>query len=86
MIYQQTVICLFLMVLIPLSSEALPPPSPAGGGMLWLDETHDFVATVEAWFPDEEFEGLTAEAWIYFEEPPEPNIFWSIIGKRDDLI
>ena len=82
MIYRHILTFLFLITLIPLSSKALPPPSPAGGGMLRLDEKHDFVATVNAWFPDEQFEGLTAEAWIYFEQLPEPGTFWSIIGQE----
>ena len=82
MIHRQTFICIFLITLIQLSARALPPPSPAGGGMLKLDEKHDFVATTKAWFPDEQFEGLTAEAWIYFEEPPEHGTFWSIIGQE----
>ena len=81
MIYRQTLIYIFLMTLIQLSAIALPP-SPAGGGMLKLDEKHDFVATTKAWFPDEQFEGLTAEAWIYFEEPPDLFDFWSIIGQE----
>ena len=71
---------------MPFSIKALPPPSPAGGGMLRLDETHDFVATAEAWFPYEQFEGLTAEAWIYYEEPPVPGTFWSIIGQEGRFI
>ena len=82
MIYRQIFICFCLFALIALNANAFPPPSPAGGGMLRLDEKHDFVATVEAWFPDEQFEGLTAEAWIYFEEPPQPLSFWSIIGQE----
>ena len=82
MIYRQLFTSLFFFLLIPLSSKALLPPSPAGGGMLRLDETHDFVATVEALFPDEEFGELTAEAWIYFEEPPQFGTFWTIIGQE----
>ena len=82
MLHRHILTSLFLITLIPLSAKALPPPSPAGGGMLQLDETHDFVATIEAWFPDEQFTGLTAEAWIYFEEPPAPGSFWSIIGQE----
>ena len=82
MLHRQIYTCLFFLILIPLSSKALPLPSPAGGGMLRLDETHDFVATTEAWFPDEQFEGLTAEAWIYFENPPDLLSFWSIIGQE----
>ena len=82
MIYRHILTLLFLITFIPLSANALPLPSPAGGGMLRLDETHDFVATTEAWFPDKYFKGLTAEAWIYFEEPPAPGSFWSIIGQE----
>ena len=83
MIFRRIFVWLFLLTLIPLSGKAdHPPPSPAGGGMLSLDETHDFVATANAWFPDKEFEGLTAEAWIYFETPPEHGTFWSIIGQE----
>lgn len=82
MIYRYILTTLFLITLISLSSEALPPPSPAGGGMLKLDETHDFVATTEAWFPNKQFKGLTAEAWIYFEEPPQFRTFWTIIGQQ----
>ena len=82
MLHRRILTSLFLLILIPLSAKALPSASPAGGGMLWLDEKHDFVATVNAWFPDEQFEGLTAEAWIYFEEPPDLFDFWSIIGQE----
>ena len=82
MIYRHILISAFLILLISPNSMALPPPSPAGGGMLRLDEKHDFVATVEEWFPDEQFEGLTAEAWIYFEEPPQFLSFWTIIGQE----
>ena len=82
MIYRHILTSLFLITLIPLSSKGLPPPSPAGGGMLRLDETHDYVATTEAWFPNKQFKGLTAEAWVYFEEPPEHSTFWSIIGQE----
>ncbi|MDE0689553.1 MAG: hypothetical protein OXI61_15405 [Candidatus Poribacteria bacterium] len=82
MIYRHILTSLFLITLIPLMATALPPRSPAGGGMLRLDETHDFVATTNAWFPDEQFEGLTAEAWIYYEESPAPGTFWSIIGQE----
>lgn len=82
MINRRILICLFCFILTPFSIKALPPPSPAGGGVLRLDEKHDFVATANALFPDEQFEGLTAEAWIYFEEPPQFGTFWSIIGQE----
>ena len=82
MIYRKLFTCFFFLILIPLSAKALPPASPAGGGMLRLDETHDFLATVKGWFPNKEFKELTAEAWIYFEEPPGRLTFWSIIGQE----
>ena len=82
MIYRKLFTCFIFLILIPLSAKALPPPSPAGGGMLRLDETHDFVATTEAWFRNKQFKGLTAEAWIYFEEPPQFSTFWTIIGQE----
>ena len=82
MLYRQTFICILLITLIPLGSNALPPPSPAGGGMFRLDEKHDFVATLASWFPDAQFEGLTVEAWIYFTEPPQVSTFWTIIGQE----
>ena len=53
MTHRQIFTCFCLFALIVLNAKALLPPSPAGGGMLRLDEKHDFVATVEEWFPDE---------------------------------
>ena len=41
MIHYRSVICLVWLTLIPFSLKALPPASPAGGGMLRLDEKHD---------------------------------------------
>ena len=81
MIYLRIFTCILFLTLIALYANAVPP-SPAGGRMLQLDETHDFVGTSEAWFPNEQFEGLTAEAWIYFEEPLEPRTFCTIIGQE----
>ena len=51
MIYTRILTCVLLFILIALSAKAVPPPSPAGGRMLQLDETHDFVGTGQAWFP-----------------------------------
>ena len=81
MIYRSLFTSFLLLTLISLSVQAVPP-SPQDGRMLRLDETHNYVGTVEAWFPDEQFEQLTVEAWIYFEEPPGPSKFWSIIGQE----
>ena len=82
MIYRQLLICLFLLGWIALTAKALPPPSPAGGRMLRLDETHDFLGTDQAWFADQQFKQLTVEAWVYLEELPQDGTFWSIIGQE----
>lgn len=79
MIFRQLLTGFLLLTLISLSANALPPPSPQDGRMLRLDETHDYVGTGEAWFPDEQ---LTVEAWVYFEEPPVLSKLWSIIGQE----
>ena len=44
MIYLRILTCVLLLILISLCANAVPP-SPAGGRMLRLDETHDFVGT-----------------------------------------
>lgn len=76
-------ICSCLSLSICQIAEAQPRPSPAGGNYLWLDEEHDFVSTIERWFPDERFEELTVEAWVYIEELPDPETFWSIVCQAD---
>ncbi|MDE0483931.1 MAG: hypothetical protein OXI67_15220 [Candidatus Poribacteria bacterium] len=82
MIYRSLITSFLLLTLISLSVQAVPPPSPQEGRMLRLDETHNYVGTVDSWFPDEQFEELTVEAWVYFEEPPGPSKFWTIIGQE----
>ena len=82
MIFRQLITSIFLLTLISFSAKALPPPSPQDGRMLQLDEKHHYVGTVEAWFPDKQFEQLTVEAWVYFEEPPGPSKFWSVFGQE----
>ena len=75
-------ICSCLILLSAGFVEARLEESPAGGGWLQLDDEHDFVGTFKEWFPEEQFEELTAEAWIYTEESPDPGISWSIIGQE----
>ena len=66
--------CLFLLVLIPLSAKALPPPSPAGGNYLVLDGVDDYAVldfeTFGYLLPGGTNE-LTFEAWIYPTAPPD---------------
>ena len=66
--------CLFLLVLIPLSAKALPPPSPAGGNYLVLDGIDDYAVldfeTFGYLLPDGT-DAFTFEAWIYPTAPPD---------------
>ncbi len=43
MTHQQLFTCLFLLAFIPLSVNAFPPPSPAGGNYLALDGVDDYA-------------------------------------------
>ena len=60
--------CLFLLVLLPLRAEAVPPPSPAGGNYLALDGVDDHAIldfeTFGLLIPKDTDE-FTFEAWIY---------------------
>ncbi len=77
--------CLFLLVLIPLRAEAMPPPSPAGGNCLVLDGVDDHAVL------DFETFGLllpkgadewTFEAWIYPTTPPDQHIHAVILSQQ----
>ena len=73
MIYRQLLACL-LLILLPLSVKAFPPPSPAGGNYLVLDGDDDHAVldfeTFGRPLPNgtEEF---TVEAWVYPTTPPD---------------
>ena len=77
--------CLFLLVLVPLSAEAVPPPSPAGGNYLALDGVEDHAIL------DFETFGLllpkgtdewTFEAWIYLTKLPDENLLPVILSQQ----
>ncbi len=77
--------CLFLFVLIPLSAEAIPPSSPAGGNYLVLDGVDDHAVL------DFETFGLllpkgtdewTFEAWIYPTTPPDQHIHAVVLSQQ----
>lgn len=74
-------ICLLFLLAINCVSARIKE-SPAGGGWLELDDEHDFVSTAKKWFSEEQFGELTAEAWVYIEEFPDPESYWSIIGQE----
>ena len=72
--HRQILICFFMLTFIPLSTKALPPPSPAGGNYLVLDGVDDYAVldfeTFGRPLPNgtEEF---TFEAWVYPTTPPD---------------
>ena len=76
--------CLFLLILIPLNAEAVPPPSPAGGNYLVLDGVDDHAIL------DFETFGLllpkgtdfTFEAWIYPTTLPDQNVNAIILSQQ----
>ena len=85
MIYRQILACLSLLILIPLSAKALPPPSPAGGNYLALDGVDDYAVldfeTFGRLLPNgtEEF---TVEAWVYPTTPPDKDTAGMILHQQ----
>ena len=77
--------CLFLLVLIPLSAAAVPPPSPAGGNYLALDGVDDHAIldfeTFGLLMPKDTDE-FTFEAWIYPTELPDENLNAIILSQQ----
>ncbi len=89
MIHRHILTCIFLLILIPLSAKALPPPSPAGGNYLVLDGVDDYAVldfeTFGYLLPDgtEEF---TFEAWIYLTAPPDKNTVLMILHQQVSMV
>ncbi len=77
--------CLFLLVFMPLSAKALPPPSPAGGNYLALDGVDDYAVldfeTFGLLLPEGTDE-FTVEAWIYPTTPPADEIHAMILSQQ----
>ena len=77
--------CLFLLVLLPLRAEAVPPPSPAGGNYLTLDGVNDHAIldfeTFGFLIPKDTNE-WTFEAWIYPTKLPDENILPMILSQQ----
>ncbi len=76
---------LFLLVFMPLSTKALPPPSPAGGNYLALDGVDDYAVldfeTFGTLLPEGTDE-FTVEAWIYPTTPPADEIHAMILSQQ----
>lgn len=85
MIQRQMLTCLFLLAFIPLSTNAFPPASPAGGNYLVLDGVDDYaVLDFEAFgiLLPEGTDEFTVEAWVYPTTPPAKNITATILSQQ----
>ena len=85
MIYRQILASLFLITLIPLSTNAFPPPSPAGGNYLVLDGVDDYAVLNFGTFGillPEDTDEFTVEAWVYPTKPPAKNMSATILSQQ----
>ena len=77
--------CLFLLALMPMRAEALPPPSPAGGNYLVLDGVDDHAIldfeTFGLLIPKDTDE-FTFEAWIYPTTPLNKDIHAMVLSQQ----
>ena len=85
MIQRQMLTCFFLFAFIPLSVNAFPPASPAGGNYLVLDGVDDYAVlgfeTFGILLPEGTDE-FTVEAWVYPTTPPAKNISATILSQQ----
>ena len=84
MIYRQLLTCL-LLTLIPLSTKAFPPASPAGGNYLVLDGVDDYAVLDFKTFGrplPKGTEEFTVEAWIYLTKPPDKDTAGTILHQQ----
>ena len=77
--------CLFLLVLIAMRAEAIPPPSPAGGNYLALDGVDDHAVldfeTFGILLPEGTDE-FTFEAWVYLTTPPNGDTHPVVLSQQ----
>lgn len=74
--------CLALVYFIS-NAEAKPEPSPAGGGYVGFNSDDDFLSTVKPLLPNEKFQSLTVEGWVYLESIPEDGTYWVLVGQEN---
>ena len=85
MIYRQMLICFCLFASIMLSTDAFPPPSPAGGNYLVLDGVNDYAVLSFETFGillPEGTDEFTVEAWVYPTAEPHKNITATILSQQ----
>ena len=82
---QSILTCLFLLVLMPMRAEAMPPPSPAGGNYLALDGVDDHAVldfeTFGILLPKGADE-YTFEAWVYLTTPPDRDTHPLVLSQQ----
>ena len=85
MTHRPILTCLFLLTLIPLSANAFPPSSPAGGNYLALDGVDDYAVldfeTFGILLPKGTDE-FTVEAWIYPTASADMNTTAIILSQQ----
>ena len=85
MTHRQILIYLLLLTFGPLSVNAFPPPSPAGGNYLVLDGIDDYAVldfeTFGILLPEGTDE-FTVEAWVYPTAPPAKNMSATILSQQ----
>ena len=88
MIHRHILTCLFLLTLMPLSANAFPPASPAGGNYLVLDGVDDYAVldfkTFGVLLP-KDTEEFTVEAWVYPTTPPDGNVYAMILSQQVEM-
>ena len=76
---------LFLLVFIPMRTEAMPPPSPGDGNYLVLDGVDDHAIldfeTFGLLIPKDTDE-WTFEAWIYLTTPPNEDTHALVLSQQ----
>ena len=85
MTHRHILTCLFLLAIIPLSTKAFPPASPAGGNYLVLDGVDDYAVldfeTFGVLLP-KDTDKFTFEAWVYPTTPPDGNTYAVILSQQ----
>ena len=77
--------CLFLIILMLMPAEGMPPPSPAGGNYLVLDGLNDHAILDFETFGIPLPEGTdeyTFEAWVYLTTPPDRDIHPLVLSQQ----
>ncbi|RKU20060.1 hypothetical protein C6503_06685 [Candidatus Poribacteria bacterium] len=77
--------CLFLLVLISLRAEAMPPPSPAGGNYLVLDGVDDHAILdfeIFGLLIPKDADEFTFEAWVYPTTLPNTDVHTLVLSQQ----